>query len=255
MLKSHFKGSGLQFKEHQVYNYGDDIRFIDWRRLAKTSEPYIKTFEEERNVEIAIVLDASPSMFMGHEGVSKLQAAIEICCLLYLLAEETDDKVHVIIISSGETNIPMMSGEKGISALISQLELLNIIGPDGNVRIMPDSSYELTNKEKMNSIMKHLGFKREIVILSDLVELFDASDLRRLVYRRHVHCFQILCPLDEAEKLPFAPYGFDSLKTRKGAYKGLNLDGMKEMENILGPKLKRLRVQERYLEEFIKEML
>ena len=51
MLKSHFKGSGLQFKEHQVYAFGDDIRFIDWKMLAKTSQPFVKTFEEERNVE------------------------------------------------------------------------------------------------------------------------------------------------------------------------------------------------------------
>ena len=59
MLKSHFRGSGLQFKEHRQYTHGDDVRFIDWKILAKTGEPFIKTFEEERNVQIAVVIDAA----------------------------------------------------------------------------------------------------------------------------------------------------------------------------------------------------
>src|SRR5688572_28915781 len=82
MLRSHFRGSGLQVKEHQVYMAGDDVRFIDWRMLAKTGNPYIKTFEEERNVEIVVVIDVGPTMYIGHKGVSKLQAAVEVCCLL-----------------------------------------------------------------------------------------------------------------------------------------------------------------------------
>ena len=69
-LKSQFRGSGLQFKEHQVYTHGDDVRFIDWKMMAKTSRPYIKTFEEERNVEIVVVVDLSLSMFVGLRGVS-----------------------------------------------------------------------------------------------------------------------------------------------------------------------------------------
>ncbi|MBY0416420.1 MAG: DUF58 domain-containing protein, partial [Bdellovibrionales bacterium] len=78
MLKTNIRGTGLQFKEHQVYTFGDDIRFIDWKILAKTSNPYVKTFNEERNVEIVVVIDASATMITGYNGVSKLQAAIEI---------------------------------------------------------------------------------------------------------------------------------------------------------------------------------
>ena len=88
MLKSHFRGSGLQFKEHQLYDHGDDIRFIDWKLLAKTGIPYIKTFEEERNVDIVVIIDASMSMFTGFENISKLQASIEICCLLFFYLQE-----------------------------------------------------------------------------------------------------------------------------------------------------------------------
>ena len=73
MLKSHFKGAGLQFKEHQVYNPGDDVRFIDWKLSAKTQNTFVKTFEEERNVEINVVIDVSNSMFVGYKNVSKLR--------------------------------------------------------------------------------------------------------------------------------------------------------------------------------------
>jgi len=106
MLKTNFKGTGLQFKEHQVYTFGDDIRFIDWKILAKTSNPYVKTFNEERNVEIVVVIDASSTMLMGYKGVSKLQAAIEICCLLYLLAKDTNDFVHALIVADEIVHIP-----------------------------------------------------------------------------------------------------------------------------------------------------
>ena len=110
ILKTNIKGTGLQFKEHQVYSFGDDIRFIDWKILAKTSQPYIKTFNEERNVEIVVVIDASMTMMTGFNGVSKLQAAIEICCLLFLLAKETGDFIHALIVTDEIINVPKLSG-------------------------------------------------------------------------------------------------------------------------------------------------
>ena len=119
MLKSHFRGSGLQFKEHQIYCAGDDVRFIDWKIVAKTGVPYIKTFDEERNVEIVVMIDASSTMLSGFNGVSKLQASIEICCLLYLLAKETGDFVHAIIVSDGIINIRKLAGYEGVVNLIS----------------------------------------------------------------------------------------------------------------------------------------
>jgi uncharacterized protein (DUF58 family) len=114
MLKSHFKGTGLQFKEHQVYVPGDDVRFMDWKLSAKTRTSYIKTFEEERNIEITVLLDITLSMFTGYKGVSKFQAAIELTCLLYLLAKETGDKVQVILWVDREVSLPLKSGKRGL---------------------------------------------------------------------------------------------------------------------------------------------
>jgi uncharacterized protein (DUF58 family) len=135
MLKTNFRGTGLQFKEHQVYNFGDDIRFIDWKILAKTSHPYVKTFNEERNVEIVVVIDATATMLTGYNGVSKLQAAIEICCLLYLLAKDTNDFVHALIVADEIIHVPKKSGEAGISHFISILEDKKILTEHGLVNL------------------------------------------------------------------------------------------------------------------------
>ena len=79
---------GLQFKEHQIYCHGDDVRFIDWKLYARTNTPYIKTFEEERNVEIIIFIDLSLSMLMGHRGIDKASGSNQYCMLNFIYWQE-----------------------------------------------------------------------------------------------------------------------------------------------------------------------
>lgn len=257
MLKSHFKGTGLQFKEHQIYTHGDDVRFIDWKLLAKTNTPYIKTFDEERNVEIVVVLDASPTMFNGYKNVSKLQSAIEICCLLYLLAEETKDFIHVLIMGKDVRYVPQKNGDAGIVTLISHLEREGILTENGHINL---SYYDLDNlednnhKQKYNNVMKHVGKRREIVILSDLNELMDLDELKKLIYRKHVHCFRITSPLDHHDKLPFKVLTRD-LHEKNKSLENVYSFGHRDLEAILGNQVKTLRVEDRYLDEFVKEML
>lgn len=247
MLKSHFKGTGLQFKEHQVYSHGDDVRFIDWKMMAKTSRPYIKTFEEERNVEITVVIDAGATMYSGHNGVSKLQAAVEICCLLYILARETGDYVHAIILSDKATLVPRKSGDDGIVHLIGALSRSGILDQHGH--FVPRLSVEnMSPEERIAKVMPHLIKKRQLVLLSDFDDFLQNDTLKKLLYRSHVHCFQLLSPLDEADRVPYA------LHLASGMGK-VEMTGAKEFKNILGKRFKRLKVHERYLENFIKEML
>ncbi len=253
VLKTNFRGTGLQFKEHQVYSFGDDIRFIDWKILAKTNNPYVKTFNEERNVEIVVVIDASPTMLMGYNGISKLQAAIEICCLLYLLAKESNDYVHTLIISDEIIHVPKKSGEAGISSLISILEDKKIITEEGKINSKREITLGVDNSQKHLSIMKHLNSKREIVLLSDFYDFIDSVILKKLLYRKNVHCFQILSPLDEASYLPYRLFSSDG-KNQGASLGKYNLDGKKELSNEYGKKFKRIRVQDKYLESFIMEM-
>jgi uncharacterized protein (DUF58 family) len=253
VLKTNIRGTGLQFKEHQVYNFGDDIRFIDWKILAKTSHPYVKTFNEERNVEIVVVIDASSTMMTGFNGVSKLQAAIEICCLLYLLAKETNDFVHALIVTDEIINIPKLTGDQGITHLISTLKEKNIINSKGKVNYDREFEENVDKKKKYISIMKHLSRKREIILLSDFNDFVDADVLKRLLARSNVHCFQILSPLDEAKSLPYSLHASSGPKTRASVGK-YDFTGKKELTHSYGKKFKKLRVQEKYLENFVKEM-
>ena len=252
MLKSSFRGSGLQFKEHQLYDHGDDIRFIDWKLLAKTGVPYIKTFEEERNVEIVVIIDASMSMFTGFKNISKLQASIEICCLLYLLAGETKDYIHSLVVSDEIITIPRSRGEIGMIKLIFQLEKKGLLTKKGTLNISYEHQKIIAEKEKISLLKKYLAKKKEIIILSDFNEFIDISELKKISLQRNVHCFQILSPLDEASEIPYAIFSKGSSNIKKGVLKKNNLKQTNQMKDNI---IKKLRVRDRYLEDFIKEML
>jgi uncharacterized protein (DUF58 family) len=253
MLKTNFKGTGLQFKEHQVYTFGDDIRFIDWKILAKTSNPYVKTFNEERNVEIVVVIDAGATMLTGYNGVSKLQAAIEICCLLYLLAKESNDYVHAMIVTDEIIHVAKKNGEAGISHLISILEDKKILNEQGKVNLEREVGSGVDKIQKYTSIMKHLTRKKEIVLLSDFNDFIDSADIKKILYRSNVHCFQLISPLDEAKSLPFALFASSNIFAKGGLGK-YDLSGKKELANEFGKKFRRIRIQEKYLDNFVKEM-
>lgn len=250
MLKSHFRGTGLQFKEHQVYGHGDDIRFLDWKLLAKSQTPYIKTFEEERNVDITVVIDAGPSMMIGHQDTSKLQAAIEICCLLFLLAGETNDYVSVILVTDKIVRVRRSSGERGIVAFISELERADLIDENGKVKRNFNRAIHNNNLEVFSEIMKFLSRKRELVILSDFIDFLDSSLLKKLSANRHVHGFQIIAPIDEKDKVPYRLFSTNG--SRLGTYE---ISGAGKKTIVPLKRFKKLKVHKRYLETFVKEML
>ncbi len=255
ILKSSFRGTGLQFKEHRVYEVGDDIRFIDWKLLAKISDPYVKTFDEERNVEITVVIDAGPTMFMGSNGISKLQVAIEICCLLYLISEESKDFVHAIVFGKRILDIPKQSGERGISHLIYCLEKEGILTSSGLINL--DYAHQkLVDEEKRHfEIIRHLSKKREVVILSDLNEFRDIEGLEKIFFRSHLNCFQIVSPIDINQDRPFLVYSKDNVEERGGRQRKVFFEGKRDGKKFLEKKVKRLNVEDRYLEKFIGEMV
>ncbi len=254
MLKSHFRGSGLQFKEHRVYESGDDVRFIDWKMMAKTTLPYLKTFDEERNIEILVVIDASESMLYGYKGVSKLQAAINICSLMYLLADQSGDYIHTLILSHKSHILPKASGERGIVGLVSLLRKLEIMNSEGEIRLQSPSPYSLEISEREAHIQKHLAGGREVVLLSDFNHFLRNDFLKKMVSMKRVHSFRILSPIDSKIKTPYNIFSKKIGPGNKGGIYTLN-SSRNEKENIFGKRIKDLHVDERYLENFVKEML
>lgn len=255
MLKSHFKGMGLQFKEHQVYALGDDIRAIDWKLLAKTSHPFIKTYEEERNVDIIVAIDASKSMFSGFEGISKVQAAMEICCLLYLLTERTGDKIQCIFFLDEIITIPKGTGHLGISQFISILQRKELLSKSGVLRLDYQHKKVFEEKDILSNLTGLLRKKKEIILLSDFNEFITSENLKKILYKSNLHCFQLLSPLDEASSVPFSFFSSHLFDMKEGLLNKLDLKKVRDFDSGLGKKFKKLKLDQRYLEDFVKEML
>ncbi len=254
-FKSHFRGSGLQFKEHQIYNPGDEVRFIDWKLSAKTNTTYIKTFEEERNVEICIIVDLNRSMLYGYKGISKLKAALEIVCLFYLLAQKTKDKVKVLLLGEKIEITPLSSGKQGITQLINILEKMNVLNSNGEVNLDFKISNKTSNNEKNILVKSYLARKKEVVILSDFHDFFDEIDWKNLMYKKNLHCYCLTSPLDQTKSLPFsikAMSSNDKLETTK--FLGANTELTGKISEHLKGKISYIDVSERYLENFVKSI-
>lgn len=254
LLKSHFRGSGLQFREHQVYVPGDDVRFIDWKLSARSSNVYIKTFEEERNVEIVVFLDLSPTLLYGFNNISKLQAMIEIIALLYLIAAENNDVVRVIIFKDKIINLPPKNGKEGLTHFVSFLEKSGIITANGKVNLNPDVYHqEISEMDKIKQIKIFLGKKKEIIFLSDFNNYELVNDWVKLLERKNMHGFRVFSPLDEGDSFPYF------LKIRDIVSKKSSGIFLKSKQNLAHltkkEKLHSIGVQDRYLEKFLRELI
>jgi len=96
-----FKGRGMEFAEVREYQVGDDIRTIDWNVTARAGHPYVKVFEEERELTVVLLVDVSSSGEFGTHAQMKGEIAAEICALLAFSAIKNNDKVGLVIFSDG----------------------------------------------------------------------------------------------------------------------------------------------------------
>ena len=120
--RSHFKGQGVQFSEHRVYMPGDDVRHIDWKVSARSREPLIKKYEEERELTVLLVVDVSKSEGFGSSKKLKSQVAAEISGMLAYAAVHTGDRVGVLLFSGEvEKIIPPKKGRQHILRIIREI--------------------------------------------------------------------------------------------------------------------------------------
>jgi uncharacterized protein (DUF58 family) len=119
---SAFKGRGIAFSEVREYNYGDDIRSIDWNVTARFNHPYVKVFEEERELTVILMIDVSGSGSFGTLSRFKREMVTEIAALLSFSAIQNNDKIGVVFFSSRvEKFIPPQKGRKHILRVIREL--------------------------------------------------------------------------------------------------------------------------------------
>ena len=119
---SAFKGRGMVFSEVREYQYGDDVRDIDWNVTARHNKPYIKVFEEERELTVLLLIDVSGSRNFGAVGDLKWKTMTEIAATIAFSAIQNNDKTGVIFFSDKiEKFIPPKKGKKHILYIIREL--------------------------------------------------------------------------------------------------------------------------------------
>ena len=170
---SAFKGRGMSFSEVREYQYGDDVRSIDWNVTARFNHPYIKIFEEERELTVILLVDVSGSSAFGTVNQMKQEMVTEICAVLSFSAINNNDKVGVIFFSDRiEKYIPPKKGRTHILRIIR--ELLDFT-PAGTRTDLQGALIFFNNVIKKRSIA---------FILSDFM-CMDYAGTLNIVKRRH----------------------------------------------------------------------
>ena len=147
---SSFKGRGMSFSEVREYQYGDDVRAIDWNVSARFQKPFIKVFEEERELTLMLLVDVSGSEIFGTRNKAKHEMITEICAVLAFSAIQNNDKVGVIFFSDRvEKYIPPKKGKSPILRIIRDLVDFK---PKGNGTNIAEALRYMSNVVKKKSI-------------------------------------------------------------------------------------------------------
>jgi len=168
-----FKGRGIEFSEVREYQYGDDIRSIDWNVSARLNHPYVKVFEEERELTVMLVVDLSRSGGFGSAKQLKNEIATEICAVLAFSAIKNNDKVGLLLFTDRiEKFVSPKKGRAHILRIIRELLSFQATG----------TSTDIT---KALEYFNHVSKKRSIAFLiSDFID--DGYDkILRIISRKH----------------------------------------------------------------------
>jgi len=170
---SSFKGRGMTFSEVREYQFGDDIRNIDWNVTARYNQPYIKVFEEERELTMMLVVDISGSQLFGTTSQFKKDTITEIAATLAFSAIQNNDKVGLILFSDAvELFIPPKKGKSHVLRIIREL-----------IEFKPKS--KKTNLDEALKYLSNVMTKKAIVfVLSDFMDKSYEQTLK-IVGKKH----------------------------------------------------------------------
>ena len=164
---SAFKGRGMAFSEVREYQYGDDVRNMDWNVTARLNSPYVKVFEEERELTVMLLVDVSRSRLFGTTGASRKDVLAEIAAVLSFSASINNDKVGALFFSEKvEKFIPP---KKGRSHLLHIIREIIEFEPTTNGTDISEALRYLTNALKK---------KCTAFLLSDLLDVDDQGNPR-----------------------------------------------------------------------------
>ncbi|MGB5942472.1 MAG: DUF58 domain-containing protein [Leeuwenhoekiella sp.] len=170
---STFKGRGMTFSEVRQYQFGDDVRNIDWNVTARYSEPYIKVFEEERELTMMLVADVSGSELFGTDQQFKSEIVTEVAATLAFSAMQNNDKIGLILFTDQiELYIPPKKGKSHVLRIIR--ELLEFEPKSKNTNVAQALKF-------LSGVMKK---KAIVFVLSDFIA-DEYNDTLRIAARRH----------------------------------------------------------------------
>lgn len=171
---SAFKGRGMAFSEVREYQYGDDVRDIDWNVTARLGKPYIKVFEEERELTVILMIDVSGSLDFGTYNQTQRQIATEIAATLAFSAIQNNDKIGVIFFTDKiEKFIPPKKGRKHILFIIRELLTFR---PKSNLTDVGSAIEFMTNAIKKRCTA---------FLLSDFFDQKDFTSQLTIANRKH----------------------------------------------------------------------
>lgn len=168
-----FKGRGMDFNEVREYQIGDEVRSIDWNVTARFGHPYVKIFEEERELTVMLLVDLSNSLVFGTHEKTKQQVAAEISAILSFSALKNNDKVGMILFTDQiEKFIPPRKGKSHALRIIRDL-------------LSFESKNKGTNIKAALEYFHHIQMKKSIVFL--ISDFFDVNyeKILSIVSRRH----------------------------------------------------------------------
>ena len=182
-----FKGRGMEFDEVRQYNPGDDVRTIDWNVTARTGEPYVKSYVEERELTVMLVVDVSRSGEFGTRNWFKRELAVELAAVMSFAATTNNDKVGLLLFTDRvELLVPPQKGRSHVLRLLRDLLAFQPAGTGTDIRLALDTIYVLLKRRSI------------VFLVSDF--LADAESYRQamlITNRRHdVVAFDLRDPLE-----------------------------------------------------------
>ncbi len=188
MHRSPYQGASVEFAQHRPYVPGDDIRRVDWKVMAKTDRIYLKQYQEETNLQLILVVDASESMGFGTvEGWTKYDHATAIAASMAYMAIQQQDSVGLAIFDQSLTRYFKPSNSPGQwKVVVSELQMV--------------PKWNKTNTGKiLDQLAEKLTHRSLVVILSDFFDNIEniQKGMRHLRYKKHeIMVLQVLDPTE-----------------------------------------------------------
>jgi uncharacterized protein (DUF58 family) len=181
-------GRGITFKDHRIYAPGDDFRSIDWKVFARTDDLYLKTYEEERNLVVHIIIDGSASMDFG-KPISKFDYGAMLGVGFAYLAMKENEKFQFCTFSE---NLNVVQPRKGMAQVAAMVDYLNKFKIKGASQ-MKNSIYQYR---------KFIGSRAMIIFVSDfLVPIEEVREVLYMMGRNEIKIIQVLDPIEKELKL------------------------------------------------------